>query len=942
MHKFQLARVALALSVAFGTSALHAQSSVRITHLVELGTLGSPTSFAYGINSFGQIVGDAFVSAGSPRGFIFEDSLRSVGTVAGYTASGAMAINDAGTAVGNVYSPATGFEARSYSEAAVFRGGGISLLGTLPAIDPNLDYGNGFVFRPESYATAINNAGLVAGFSNRGTDPQTAALSPHHAVTFSGGAAHDLGTLGGAASFARGINNLGQVVGYAQNGEGQFRAFVHANGSMSDITGAPSAAYAINDHGQVVGHYANAVQEQAFLYSNGAVRGLGRPGEAFSTGTGLNGLGQVVGYFRTNSNSPPVAFMFSEDVRYTLDSLASSFMANAQGTGFISLSRANGINDAGQIVGEGYFRSANGEIDVRAFAVQVKRLTFIWEGSEGFAFDNPNNWSDRFSPEGPDTVLLAELGSKCITLAGQTVRTDKLLALSGSDTTIDLGGGRWDVGAGASEADPQGRFRFTGGTVALSQGMLEVFDTVSLRNDGFANSVLRLNNGGILRASGNAMVVGASGGLFESVVEVNQNGTLILENTALLIGHQGLGSMRVSNGTVMVGPSLVVGVDAAGSLLAQGPGTTIAMPVDGGGPPPTAARSPAARDPGPRPTFGEVYVGLRQQGLVTIESGATLDLADALVQVGGERAGVDGILTVRGEGSLVRGGELRVLESGLMVVRDGGELVTHRGLTIQGGAVFFESSATSVAKEVFVNGGALNIDNSMLSTLKLDVFGGSVALTGNALLLVVAPQPEVVPGGEGSAQIAGGLLSIEAGSVLRAALVTLGQSARLIGRGVIDGTVINNGASIEPGESPGVLTIDGDFQQLDGSLVLEIGGTTVGTEHDQLRVSGDFALEGGVLELRFIDGFAPTTGEQYALLQVDGGLLNTGSFVVSGLLPGWQYSTAFDATSHSFMLTSLNDGVSAVPEPDAWLLMLGGIGLLAWRRRARQTAPGFQ
>jgi probable HAF family extracellular repeat protein len=231
------------------------------------------------------------------------------------------------------------------------------LLGTLSAIDPNLSFGNGFVYRPESGAMAINKAGLVVGYSNRGTDPQTAAMSPTRAVTFSGGAVHDLGTLGGAASFASGVNNLGQVVGYAQNEGGQFRAFLYANGG----------------------------QNQAFLYSHGVVRGLGLSNENFSTATGLNGLGQVVGYFKTQANSRQAAFMFSEDVRYTLDSLASSFMANAQGPGFVSLSMASGINDAGQVVGEGLFRSANGELDTRAFAAQVKRLTFIWQGSEGFS-----------------------------------------------------------------------------------------------------------------------------------------------------------------------------------------------------------------------------------------------------------------------------------------------------------------------------------------------------------------------------------------------------------------------------------------------------------------------------------------------------------------------------------------------------------------------------
>ena len=948
MKKFRVAQVTLALAIAFGSSALNAQSSLRMTHLVQLGTLGSATSFGYGINSFGQIVGDSYLSGGSPRGFIFEDSMRSLGLVAGYIGSNAMAINDAGTAVGSVYAPAPGFEARAYSEAAVFRNGGISLLGTLSALDPDLPFGNGFVFRPDSFATAINNAGLVVGASNRGTDPLTLNGSPSRAVTFSGGAAHDLGTLGGAASNANGVNNLGQVVGWAQTGSGELRAFLHTNGSMVDITGAPSNARAINDQGQVVGHYIHQGQGQAFLYTSGAVRGLGKPDEAFSVATGLNGLGQVVGYFKTQPNSAYAAFMFSDDVRYTLDSLASSFLARGQDAGIVSLTIANGINDAGQIVGEGRFRDSSGEMDTRAFAAQVKRVTFTWEGSEGFSFDNANNWSDRYAPEAPDTVLLSELGSKRINLAGQTVRTDRLLALSGSDTAIDLGGGSWEVGAGAGASDPQGRFRITGGTVSLSQGALEVFDNVSLRNDGFANSVLRIDNGGILSASGNAMIVGATGGLFESEVDIRQNGILILNGSALMIGHQGPGSMRVNNGLVLIGPSLYVGVDAPGSLLLQGPGTTFAMADSGvgggggggGGGGAQAARSQAVRDAASS-TFGEVYVGLRQKGSVTVESGANLDFVDALVQIGNDRVGGDasvlGTLTVRGEGSTAQGGLVRVRENGLMVVRDGADFVTRHGLHIEGGAVFFES-AGGVAREIFVNGGALNVNDSFVSTLKLDVFGGSVMLSGRAGLTVVAPQPLVVRGEEGSARIAGGLLNVEAGSFLRVPLLTLGQQARVTGRGEIIGTVINEGASIEPGQSPGVLSIEGDFQQLDGSLVLEIGGTTVGTEHDQLRVSGNFLLEGGVLELRFIGGFAPSSGDQFALLHVGGSFVNSGSFSVSGLLPGWQYSTTFDLASQQLRLTSLNDGVAAVPEPGTWALMLGGVGLLGWLRR-RSAKP---
>jgi len=57
---------------------------------------------------------------------------------------------------------------------------------------------------------------------------------------------------------ARGINNLGQVVGYADTADGLQHAFLYSAGQMTDLgvigdRWCSSIAYGINDNGQIVG-----------------------------------------------------------------------------------------------------------------------------------------------------------------------------------------------------------------------------------------------------------------------------------------------------------------------------------------------------------------------------------------------------------------------------------------------------------------------------------------------------------------------------------------------------------------------------------------------------------------------------------------------------------------------------------------------------------------
>jgi probable HAF family extracellular repeat protein len=128
----------------------------------------------------------------------------------------------------------------------------------------------------------------------------------------------DLGVLPGrTASYARSINNLGQVVGYCDSGPptyGNSEAFLYTGyassqeiESLQDSSNTTSAAYAINKNGQITGTFqVSAGVSHAFVYDSVAdpvmvdFGALGtNSGNSFSTGLGINDNEVVVGFSST-------------------------------------------------------------------------------------------------------------------------------------------------------------------------------------------------------------------------------------------------------------------------------------------------------------------------------------------------------------------------------------------------------------------------------------------------------------------------------------------------------------------------------------------------------------------------------------------------------------------------------------------------------------------
>jgi probable HAF family extracellular repeat protein len=223
-----------------------------------------------------------------------------------------------------------------------------------------------------SFALEINQRGLIAGVSENSQVDPASGNPEFHAVLWENGRIQDLGTLGGTASFAGNLNDLGQVTGEALNdisdpfsimglGSGltltQTHAFLWQYGRMQDLGtlgGPDSWSVFINDIGQIAGtsFTSDVVDPNTgtppvgyFLWQNGKMKDLGHLGGdngllgPLGNVGGLNNRGEVTGGMVAAGNQFEHAFLWDGEKLSDLGALG--------GNG----SFARGINDAGEVTG---------------------------------------------------------------------------------------------------------------------------------------------------------------------------------------------------------------------------------------------------------------------------------------------------------------------------------------------------------------------------------------------------------------------------------------------------------------------------------------------------------------------------------------------------------------------------------------------------------------
>jgi Ca2+-binding RTX toxin-like protein/Tol biopolymer transport system component len=92
----------------------------------------------------------------------------------------------------------------------------------------------------------------------------------------------------------------------------------------------------------------------------------------------------------------------------------------------------------------------------------------------------------------------------------------------------------------------------------------------------------------------------------------------------------------------------------------------------------------------------------------------------------------------------------------------------------------------------------------------------------------------------------------------------------LYGEGTLPTNLNHLGGTVAPGNSPGCMTIDGDYTQATSAVLqIELEGTEVCSQYDRLTVSGAVSLAGQI-EVVLAPGYTPAVGSQFLILQNDG------------------------------------------------------------------------
>jgi autotransporter-associated beta strand protein len=203
---------------------------------------------------------------------------------------------------------------------------------------------------------------------------------------------------------------------------------------------------------------------------------------------------------------------------------------------------------------------------------------------------------------------------------------------------------------------------------------------------------------------------------------------------------------------------------------------------------------------------------------------------------------------------------------------------------------------------VFLGNNNLTVGSRNTSTLFSGVIqdGGSLTKIGTGTLTLSGANTY-----SGPTTINAGKLTVD-GSIMSA--VTVNNGGTLAGSGTTGSVVVNSGGIVAPGGSQ-TLHVSGSYvQNAGGVLKIEVAGTDPNAS-GLLDITGSATLD-GTLEVRFVNGLLPISGQVTKILHVAGAFSGSfGQIIFPDLRAGFQFQTEF--VNDTYQITAMNDGVAA-------------------------------
>lgn len=181
---------------------------------------------------------------------------------------------------------------------------------------------------------------------------------------------------------------------------------------------------------------------------------------------------------------------------------------------------------------------------------------------------------------------------------------------------------------------------------------------------------------------------------------------------------------------------------------------------------------------------------------------------------------------------------------------------THTGSFSGRQLSFFDASSKET--NTFENGSTITVEVLMVQE------NHAINLAGDATADRVYIENESTVTVTSTATVSFGEIILRGGEYI-VDTYTVASGEDFSGTGTIQ-TDFTNAGTVSPGNSPGTITIDGNYtQESSGTLSIEIGGTASDTEYDQLVVSGAANLN-GTLDVSLINDFSPALGDSFTVL----------------------------------------------------------------------------